>query len=89
MFGDAESYEVSSLIGSVGVVYLLSEDSYLRGEGTVNFDERHGWRDSGMLGLEIGRVFFDRYSVAVGYEFDLWGDAEIRNAANVSLNYLF
>jgi hypothetical protein len=80
---------VSSLIGSVGVVYLLSEDSYLRGEGTVNFDERHGWRDSGMLGLEIGRVFFDRYSVAVGYEFDLWGDAEIRNAANVSLNYLF
>lgn len=89
MFEDAESYQVSSLIGSLGVVYLLSENSYLRGEGTVNFDAARGWRDSATLGLEIGRVFSGRYSVAVGYEFDLWGDAEIRNAANVSLGYLF
>ena len=89
MFGKAESRKVSSLLSSVRVVYFLSEDSYVRGEGTLSFNEHQDWRDAGLLGFEVGRVFWHRFSVAVGYECDLWGDAEIRNAANVSLSYLF
>lgn len=89
IFGGEESPRISSLVGQLGLVYLLSDDSYVRGDWTVNFDEPDGWGDSALLALEVGRVFLDRYSVAVGYEFDLWGDAQIRNAAIVSLGYLF
>jgi len=89
IFGGRDSLKVSSLIGSVGLVYLLSDDSYVRSDWTVNFDEPEDWGDSGLLSFEVGRVFMDHYSVALGYEFDLWGDSEIRNAAIVSLGYLF
>lgn len=89
IFGNADAPKISSLIGNLGVVYLWSEDSYLRGEWTVSFDAARGWRDAGLLNLEVGKVFFERYSVSLGYEFDLWGDAEIRNAAQMSVGYLF
>ena len=89
IFGGAGSPEVSSLIGSVGLVYLLSQTSYVRSDWTVNFDEQNNWSDSALLNLEVGRIFRDRYSLALGYEIDLWGDAEIRNAAIVSVGYLF
>lgn len=92
IFGGEESPRISSLVGQVGLVYLLSDNSYVRGDWTVNFDELGEpgeWGDSALLALEVGRVFLDRYSVAVGYEFDLWGDSQIRNAAIVSLGYLF
>jgi hypothetical protein len=89
LFGGADSPKISGLLGSLRVVYLLSDVSYLRAEGSLQFDETRSWADSGALGLEAGRIFFGRYSVAVGYEIDLWGDSEIRNAANLSVSYLF
>lgn len=89
IFETPGSPRVSSLIGSVGVVYLLSEQSYLRGDWTLHFDGHNGWQDSALLNIEIGRVFADRYSLSLGYEFDVWGDAELRNAATVSMGYLF
>jgi hypothetical protein len=55
----------------------------------LSFGERNRWRDAGLFNLEAGKIFFDRHSFAPGYGFDLWGDAEIRNAAIVSLGYLF
>lgn len=87
--GGSDSVRVSTLIGRVGIVYLLSESNYVRSDWTVNFNEPEGWGDSALLNVEVGRVFMDRYSVALGYEFDLWGDAFIRNAAIVSVGYLF
>lgn len=89
VFRGEDSPNISSIVGKVGVIYLLSEDSYVRSDWTVNFDEPDGWGDSALLALEVGRVFMDHYSVALGYEFDLWGDSQIRNAAIVSLGYLF
>jgi len=89
IFGRPDSVRVSSVIGSVGLIYLMSENSYVRSDWTVNFNEADDWGDSALLSVEVGRVFMDRYSLALGYEFDLWGDAEIRNAAIVSVGYLF
>lgn len=89
IFGSRGSPSVGNLIGSVGVVYLRSAESYLRGDWTVNFDAKNRWNSSGLFNLEIGRVFGGHYTVSLGYEFDLWGDAEIRNQASLSIGYLF
>lgn len=89
IFGGADRPRVDSLVGNMALVWLWSEDSYWRGEWTVSFDATHNWRDAGLLNIELGKVFFDRYSLSLGYEFDIWGDAEIRNAALLSAGYLF
>lgn len=89
IFDEGDRLKVSSWIGSVGLVYLLSQTTYLRNDWTVNFDKQNDWKNSALLNLEVGHIFMDQYSVAVGYEFDLWGDAEIRNAVFASFGYLF
>jgi hypothetical protein len=89
LFGGPRSQDINGLLGSLRVVYLLTEDSYVRAEGTLHFDETLDWQSSGVLTLELGHIFFDRYSVALGYGLDLWGDSGRRNAANVSVSYLF
>lgn len=89
IFGGDDKAQVSSLIGSLGLVYLLSKDAYLRSDWTVNLDGSSAWQDSALVNFEIGQVFDDRYSVALSYEVGLWNAEEIRNAATVSLGYLF
>ncbi len=89
MFEGNGAPRIGTLLGNLGLVYLWSEDGYARGELTVSFDERDGWRDAGLVSLEIGHVFMDRYSVALGYEIDAWGHAEFRNAATFSAGHLF
>jgi hypothetical protein len=89
IFGGRGKPAADNLLGSVGVVYLWSEDAYLRGDWTLNFDAKSRWNSAGLLNLEAGRVFGGHYAVSVGYEFDLWGDAEMRNQASLSIGYLF
>lgn len=89
VFGGGDSPSVSHLIGTVGVVYLWSDETYIRSDWTLNFDGERRWHSSALLNLEIGRVFANHYAVVLGYEFDLWGDADIRNQVTLSLGYLF
>ncbi|SMF96401.1 hypothetical protein SAMN02949497_3797 [Methylomagnum ishizawai] len=84
--GDAR---IADLLGNLALVYLWSDTAYLRGEFTLTLNERAGWRNAGLFAVEAGWVFFDHYSVALGYEFDAWGSPELRNAANLALGYLF
>lgn len=89
IFGARGKPATDNALASVGVVYLWSENAYLRGDWTLNFDAKNRWTSSGLLNVEMGRVFQGHYTVSLGYEFDLWGDAEIRNQASLSLGYLF
>lgn len=89
LFGKQADAKIADLLGNIALVYLWSDSAYVRGEFTLTLNERDAWRNAGLFALEAGRVFMDHYSVALGYEFDAWGDAEMRNAANLSLGYMF
>jgi len=89
LYKGQDAAEVSALLGNLSLVYLWSEKAFLRGELILSLDEQRAWHNSGRILLEAGKIFEQRYSVALGYEFDAWGHEQIRNQLNFSLGYLF
>lgn len=80
---------IGHLIGSLGVVYLLSGESFLRGDWTVDLNEKKNWSNASHLNFEIGHVFLERYALSLGYQINLWSEVESPNAGTLSIGYLF